>query len=188
MSFVLCGCVIWLVVSVHSAENDPAAHAETYEYNGWTYYIYDDPIPLRIEDLIDTDYDGYSYEIISDDSSPLLSRFEARQKTRYDALTEPEMQYRIVQVKFPLLYDWVLTEMLDEFDHNYAYPEDDPNWKEDQSIDPSPWGAEEVYQLILDGEDQARYLLCYENVIIEIDLDWMPTAEQMATISQKLIP
>lgn len=188
MSFVLCGCVIWLVVSVHSAENDPAAHAETYEYNGWTYYIYDDPIPLRIEDLIDTDYDGYSYEIISDDSSPLLSRFEARQKTRYDALTEPEMQYCIVQVKFPLLYDWVLTEMLDEFDHNYAYPEDDPNWKEDQSIDPSPWGAEEVYQLILDGEDQARYLLCYENVIIEIDLDWMPTAEQMATISQKLIP
>ena len=188
MSFVLCGCVIWLVVSVHSAENDPAAHAETYEYNGWTYYIYDDPIPLRIEDLIDTDYDGYSYEIISDDSSPLLSRFEARQKTRYDALTEPEMQYRIVQVKFPLLYDWVLTEMLDEFDHNYAYPEDDPNWKEDQSIDPSPWGAEAVYQLILDGEDQDRYLLCYENVIIEIDLDWMPTAEQMATISQKLIP
>ena len=42
-----------------------------------------------------------SYEIISDDSSPLLSRFEARQKTRYDALTEPEMQYRIVQVKYP---------------------------------------------------------------------------------------
>lgn len=188
MSFALCGCVIWLVVGVRTAETDPAAHAKAYEYNGWTYYVYDDPIPLRIEDLIDTDYDGYSYEIISDSSSPLLSRFEARQKTRYDALDEPEMQYRIVQVKLPLLYDWVLKQMLADFDHNYAYPVDDPNWKYDRSIDPAPWGAEKVYQLILGGEDQTRYLVCYENIIIEIDLDWMPTAEQMAIISQKLIP
>lgn len=52
MSLVLCGGVIWLVVSVRIEENDKTAQAETYEYNGWTYYVYDDPIPLRIEDLI----------------------------------------------------------------------------------------------------------------------------------------
>ena len=187
MSLVLCGGVIWLVVSVRMEENDKTAQAETYEYNGWTYYVYDDPIPLRIEDLIETDYEGYSYEIISDASSPLLSRYEARQKTRYDALAEPEMQYRIVHVKAPFLYNWVLDLMLEEFDHNYAYP-DEPNWKDDRSIDPDPWGAEQAYQLYLGDEAHYRYLLCYEDRIIEIDLDWEPTTEDMAIVNQKLNP
>ena len=187
MSLVLCGGVIWLVVSVRMEEHDKTAEAETYEYNGWTYYVYDDPIPLRIEDLIETDYKGYSYEIISDASSPLLSRYEARQKTRYDALAEPEMQYRIVHVKVPFLYNWVLDLMLEEFDHNYAYP-DEPNWKDDRSIDPDPWGAEQAYQLYLGDEANYRYLLCYEDRIIEIDLDWEPTTEDMAIVNQKLNP
>lgn len=187
MSFVLCGGVIWLVVSTRTAELDNTDHAESYEYNGWTYYVYDDPIPLRIEDLIKTDYDGYSYEIISDGSSPLLSRYEAKQKTRYDALSEPEMQYRIVHVKAAFLYNWVLDLMLEEFDHNYAYP-DDPNWKEDRSVDPEPWGAEQAYQLYLGDEAHERYLLCYEDHIIEIDLDWTPTDNEKVIIAEKLLP
>ena len=185
MSLVLCGGVIWLVVSVRMEEHDKTAEAEIYEYNSWTYYVYDDPIPLRIENLIKTDYAGYSYEIISDASSPLLSRYEARQKTRYDALSEPEMQYRIVHVKVPFLYNWVLEMMLEEFDHNYAYP-DEPNWKDDRSIDPDPWGAEQAYQLYLGDEAHYRYLLCYEDRIIEIDLDWEPTTNDMAIVNQKL--
>ena len=187
MSLVLCGGVICLVVSVRMEEHDKTAEAETYEYNGWTYYVYDDPIPLRIEDLIKTDYAGYSYEIISDASSPLLSRYEARQKTRYDALSEPEMQYQIVHVKVPVLYNWVLEIMLEEFDHNYAYP-DEPDWKDDRSIDPNPWGAEQAYQLYLGDEAHYRYLLCYDDRIIEIDLDWEPTTEDMAIVNQKLNP
>ena len=187
MSFVLCGGVIWLVVGIRMDENDKTAQAETYEYNGWTYYVYDDPIPLKIEDLIDTDYEGYSYEIISEGSSPLLRRYEARQKTRYDALSEPEMSYRIVEVKASFLYDWVLEMMLEDFDHNYAYP-DEPNYVEFQKIDAAPWGAQEACQLLLGGEAQYRYLLCYEDTIIEIDLDWEPTVEQMAIIATKLNP
>ena len=187
MSLVLCGGVIWLVVSVRMEENDKTAQAETYEYHGWIYYVYADPIPLRIEDLIETDYTGYSYEIISDASSPILSRYEARQKTRYDALHEPEMQYRIVHVKVPFLYNWVLEIMLEELDHNYAYP-DAPEWKDDRSIDPNPWGAEQAYQLYLGDEAHYRYLLCYDDRIIEIDLDWEPTADDMAIVNQQLNP
>ena len=187
MSFVLCGGVIWLVVSVRMEENDKTAQAETYEYNGWTYYVYDDPIPLRIEDLIETDYEGYSYETISDGSSPLLSRYEAKQKTRHDALTEPEMQYRFVHVKASFLYNWVLDLMLEEFDHNYGYP-DDPNWKEDRSVDPEPWGAKQAYQLYLGDEAQERYLLCYGEHIIEIDMDWTPTDNEKVIIAEKLLP
>ena len=188
MSFVLCGGIIWLVVSTRMAELDKTDQAETYEFRGHIFYVYNDPIPLRIEDLIETDYDGYSCEILSDGSSPLLSRYEARQKTRYDALSEPEMLYRIVKVKVPFLYDWVLELMTEDFDHNYAYPENDPNWKEAREIDPAPWGAAKAYQLFLGVEPRERYLLCYEDTIIEIDLDWFPTDAQKAIVKEKLIP
>ena len=187
-SLLICGLVIWLMVSVRLNSGDRREGAESYEYNGWTYYVYHDDIPLRIEDLIDTDYEGYSYEITYDKGSPLLRRFEARQKTRYDALAEPEMHYHLLEVKVPFLYEFVLKEMQDQFDHGYGHPEDDPSWEEHREIDPTPWGAVKAYQLVLGGEPHYRYLLCYENAILEIHLDWEPTPEEMTTIRQKLLP
>ena len=86
------------------------------------------------------------------------------------------------------MYNWVLDLMLEEFDHNYAYPDDDPNWKNDRSVDPEPWDAEQAYQLYLGDEAHERYLLCYEDHIIEIDLDWTPTDAEKAVIAEKLLP
>ena len=100
--------------------------------------------------MIDTEYEGYSKELITDESSPLLHYIEARQIPRHDALAEPELSYRIAEVKVPLLYDLVMNLLLDDFSHNHGYPEDDPNWEEHRAIDPSHWGAETAYQLILD--------------------------------------
>lgn len=186
IGMVICGVVLYLMVSIHLKDRDRGNAAGSYEFRGWTYYVYNDPIPLKVEDLIETDYDGYSYEIFTNESSPLLSRFEARQKTRHDALAEPEMQYRIIEVKVSFLYDWVEKLMLDEFDHNYAYPEDDPAWEEHVIVGHEPWEAERVYQLYLGGEEHYRYLLCYEKHIIEIDLDWEPDNSQMVFIGKTL--
>lgn len=185
-SLLICGIVLWLMVGVRLNHRDRTDEAEAYEYNGWTFYVYQDPIPLRIEDLMEVTYEGYSYERISEVSSPLLSRYEARQRPRHDALAEVAMQYRIIEVKAGFLYPWALEQMREDFDHNYGYPEDDTNWEEHRVIDPNPWGAKEGYQLVLGGEEQYRYLLCYENHIIEIDLEWEPSEEQMKTIQEKL--
>ena len=92
------------------------------------------------------------------------------------------------EVKATWLYDFVLTVMQEDFDHNHAYPEDDPNWEEHRPLNPGPWGASNVYQLILGGEPYFRYLLCYDNCIIEIDLDWEPTEKEMTVIADKLLP
>lgn len=188
LSLVVCGAMIWAIAGNLHADREPDDAAGSYAYHGMTWYIYDHEIPLTIEDLMDTDYDGYSYEVISDRSSPLLARFEARQKTRYDALEEPELSYRVVTVKAPFLYDWALEKMLADFAHNYGYPEDDPYWKSHRAADPAPWGAIQAYQLFLGDEPQQRYLLCYPDRIVEIDLDWFPTADQMETVARKLVP
>lgn len=185
-AMLFCGIVIWLMVSILLNSNNRNEGTQSYEYNGHKYYIYQDKIPLRIEDLLETDYEGYSYQIMSDESSPLLHRYEARQKTRYDALAEPEMYYHVIEVKVPFLYNRVLELMKEDFDHNYAFPEDDPNWEEHVPVDSIPWGAKKAYQLVLGGEAQYRYLLCYERCIIEIDFDWEPDAEQMAIVGEKL--
>lgn len=188
ISLLLGGVILWAMVSVRLDSTDRKSEALAYEYNNWTFYVYQDPIPLRIEDLLETDYTGYSREIISDVSSPLLSRFEARQRPRHDALKEPELLYRVIHVKAPFLYRWVLDMMKEEFSHGYGYPEDTDGWEEHRPIDPSSWGAEEAWQLVLGGEVKNRYLLCYEGYIIEIDLDWEPTQAQMDVIIQKLLP
>ncbi len=184
---LITGCVLYFMVSMILDDKHQPENAEPYEYNGWTYYIYHDQIPLQIEDLMETEYDHYSYEMITDETSPLLSYREVRQRTMHDAPDEPEMEYRIAEVKTPWLYEFVLNLLLDDFDHNYAYP-DEPNYVEFQKIDAAPWGAKEACQLLLGGEAQYRYLLCYEDTIIEIDLDWEPTTDQMEMIREKLIP
>ena len=53
--------------------------------------------------------------------------------------------------------------------------------------DPTPWKANEVYQLAYqDSGALNSYLLCYDDRIIEISFDWEPTAEQMAIVAEKL--
>ena len=45
-----------------------------------------------------------------------------------------------------------------------------------------------VVEEAFDPEFGARndYLLCYDNLIVEISFDWEPTAEQMAIVGEKL--
>lgn len=188
LSLLVCGALIWVIAGNLHSDREHADAAGSYDYHGMTWYVYDDEIPLTIEDLMETDYDGYSYEVISDQSSPLLARFQARQKTRYDALEEPELSYHVVTVKADFLYDWTVEKMLSDFAHNYGHPEDDPYWDEHISIEASPWGAEQAFQLTLGGESVERYLLCYPDRIVEIDLDWFPTEEQMGIIGSALAP
>ena len=188
ISLVICGVVLWLMVSARLSSQDRRDEAIPYEYNNWTYYMYQDDIPLRIEDLMDTTYTGYSREVISQSSSPLLSRYEARQQPRHGALVEPEMHYHIVKVKIPALYDQVMDLMLEDFGHGIYYPEDGSYPETHRTIDPTPWGAQKAYQLYFGDEAKTRYLLCYADHMVEIDLDWEPTKEQMKIIAEKLAP
>lgn len=49
-----------------------------------------------------------------------------------------------------------------------------------------PWLAEEAYQLHWSEGILYKYLLCYEDRLIEIEFDWEPTEEQMKIVSEKL--
>lgn len=189
ISFGLTGILLISVISRITSFFPEKIPVDTYEYNGHMFDVYHDELPLTVEDLIETDYEGYSYEIITLDQSIFIEQEEATQRPRFDALVHPELDYSITTIKVPFLYELCKKALLADFAHNYGRPEpENEMWKESIAIDAAPWGANEAYQLKLGDEMQMRFLLCYDNRIVEIDFewDWQLTSEQMKVVAEKL--
>lgn len=157
---------------------------ETYEHNGMTWVIHKDELPLVVEDLVDVDYDGYIKERRGN-MSLILGQLVMRQHPRFDADSYkdiPQLEYTMTFVRAPALYEWCKETLI--------YDKENAHWGKDseyKSEDANPWGANEAYRLY-DPEYGAEnyYLLCYDNLIVEINFDWEPTAEQMAIVGEKL--
>lgn len=146
-------------------------------------------LPLTVEDLAEVSYDGYSYQRSGSDS-PLLGQFTLSQKPDpwgddADALSYPTLDYTVTWVHLHPLYGLCREQLLAEKDET-----DDPTVPEGFKrqylpMDPAPWGAEAAYQLTYqDSGPLNRYLLCYPNCLVELRLDWTPTAAQMSTVGQ----
>lgn len=147
---------------------------------------YQDELPLRVEDLVETDADVFWSTEKTEQASLLVERMECRQ---HDLNSEkkrvPNLEYAVTQVKLPVLYsfcrDGLLRQREDVVqDGEVVYV------SHYEAVDATPWGAKEAYQLYLEGGFIEEYILCYPNVLVELDLDEAPTAEQIGTIRAKL--
>lgn len=185
LSVVSVGAVTYIVISSF-ANGRFYEHQETYEYDGRTATVRRDELPLTVQDLLGIDHDSYSRER-DELRSPLLTQIKARQYSRLVAPSLPDLpslDYSIVMVKISFLYDLCRDALLNK------YEDDLPYW--DRTYvpqDAAPWGAVEAYQLN-DAEYglRGRYLLCYQDRIVEIDFDheWDATPEQMAIVGERL--
>lgn len=160
---------------------------ETYEHNGTEFSIYQDELPLTVEDLLGTARDGYVREHTGSESM-LAAYYEMRQYPRYDLKdisNMPGLSYSVTEIRLPCLYEFCKNSLLNG-------PQDET---EDgrtvyihhfEPADPAPWQALDAYQIRWNGGMLDRYLLCYESRIIDICFDWKPTKEQMAVTAEKL--
>ena len=158
------------------------ARTETYEYQGHVWHLYRDELPLVIDDLMDADTEDYSRERDGDESI-FLGRFEYDQYPRRDApdrLKLPRLEYEIVSVKMPFLYDFCVNAKLKE------YKAGDGEWV---PTDPAPWGAARAWVLTdaETGERQERYLLAGDRRIVDITFTWTPDETQMGVVGEKLL-
>ena len=160
---------------------------ETYTAHGMTWSVYADPIPLRVEDLVDIDYDGWSTEA-DVEWSPLAAHGEYRQDARLGDGDLPELRYEIVTVKLPFLYGLCKRDFIQwvERDNDQLPME---YWEEYRTVTAAPWGAEEVFQRYSGAEPVNQFLLCWPDRMAEVKLpwDWRLTADQMAVIGEKLL-
>ena len=188
LSFTMIGAITFFTIyglnhGLFSKDN------ETYEHNGATFTIHKDELPLTVEDIFGVDYDGYNKERRANESF-LLAEFDIRQHARFDAEEfdqMPTLDYKIVLVKVPFLYDWCKDDLYYSGDNTL-----DDTWPDDmksiyKSENPTPWKANEVYRLyFFDGSPRNRYLLCYDTYLVDIQFDQELTEEQIAIVAEKL--
>ena len=156
LSILFAAAIPWLVVRGLNSRPDPGA----------------EELPLSVTDLVEMDPDHYSrwqFRI----SSPLLALLQVSDYPRIYGEMTHSLRYDVAVVKVPALYGLCRDHYLGE-DSRYT------------PVDPAPWGAQEAYQYVLDGQTLEYYVLCYPHRVVEITLDWTPTAEQMAAVGEKL--
>lgn len=148
----------------------------------WDWEVYDDPIPLKVQDLRPTDYPHYSYEK-TERSSPFVSVMKASQTGFPDGLENERLLYTVVRLKQKVWYRPVLESML-KAEERFRYDGEQDSFL---LVDAPQWGADEVYQRHIDGEPQPEYYVCYvPDCILQLDLSWEPTAQEIAVIREKL--
>lgn len=158
----------------------------TSEHNGMTWISYNDGLPLTLENLTGEEYGGYIKQRSSDESL-LLGQFVLRQEPRSDTENYNELpclEYTMVFVKRPALYNICKKRLIYEGEKLHPIRE-----SEYIAQNAASWGANEVYRLydFIYGWDN-KYLLCYDDVLVEISFDWKPTQEQMQIVNEKLNP
>ena len=162
----------------------------TYELYGRTREIYDDPLPLEIEELTDSDAlrsTQWSKEAGHQETF-LLSRSEYRQYAvptgGTDRITEYELSYTVIEVKQSFLYSFIKNALLnarqdevhggDVFIDHY------------EPVNASVWHAGEAYQLHWSDSVLDTYLVCWQNRIVEVKFYWEPTPEQIEFTAERL--
>lgn len=157
---------------------------ETYEYGGRIWEVSQDELPLKLEDLTGESYEEYTRE--NDKKESLLLRQESiSQRPSLDAENFrelPELEYSLITVKLPVLYDRCRQALIREGECHY--PEGDRIYQEE---DARPWGAIEAYR-IYDSRYGFRnqYLICWENVLAEIHFPWEPDEGQKGIVGKNL--
>lgn len=157
----------------------------SYELNGWTFEIYDEQMPLYVEDLMDIGDSEWSREHNVNQDTFLLSKSVYRQNhVQGGPEGLQDLEYTVIDVKFPALYNIVkqslLKERQDEVYDDFTFID------HYEPVDAAPWNAAEVYQLHWSDSVLNTYLVCWENRIVEIKFYWEPTPEQISIAANKL--
>ena len=178
LAFVLMGAVTWgLLYAVRTGAISMEAKLEP---------------PLTVA-MLGAD-EGAAYRTETElEASALLSRSEYRQRTDWEETTTgaPWMEYTVVDVHMPFLYDWCVEEMYRAYDDWTASDEAGREVRlyTYRETDPAPWGAQRAWQIYdYDSQAQGKYLLCWEGRIVALDADWVLTNEQMTVAGRALAP
>ncbi len=183
-AFVIVGAISFGTIWAYSNRFFVAKDEETYEYNGITWIAQQDELPLVIEDMMETDYDEY-IKARTGDESLFLGKYEMSQTPRYGAENYsdiPYIEYTIIDIKVPFLYNTCKERMI--YEEENLYKELGHIYKR---VDAEPWGAKEVYRMYYEEESESnQYLVCYDNVLLEIQFGFEVTEQQMRIVGEQL--
>ena len=183
LTVLFMGALVAVIIGSDISLTEDSQPVGSYEHNGMTRPIYDDPLPLVIEDL--TEMEGKWTKERDHQETGLISYTEYDQRALW---TEPRevknLSYTITDVKVSFLRDYirktVLNSRRDEVHDGFVFTD------HYESVDVNLWGADEVYQLHWSDSILDTYLVFWDSRIVEIKFYWDPTEEQIARAAEIL--
>ena len=148
----------------------------------------DEDMLIQLSDLREVEEDQLRSSSRRSDSL-FLFREEGYQSERLeegvDLSERSSMEYTILRVKMPFIYDYCKEELMAE---KYRYV--DLAWA-DQSgyrkVDMPAWEAIEVYRYYYDdGDTENEYFVCYEDCMIQIDFGWEITDADIEKVRESI--
>ena len=175
--------MIALIIGNRFPFSQGSTPVDTYDWDGLTMDIYNDPLPLTVEDLVEVDARWSKKAEIQE--SVLVAYGDYRQDLLFgQEIQGYELSYEITDVKLPRLYEFVkerlISQRQDEVHEDFVFVD------HYEPIDPAVWGAQEAYQLHWSDGVMDTYLICWENRIVEIKFYWTPTSEQIGRAAEIL--
>ena len=158
-----------------------------YMVGDYQWKIYHDDLPLVVEDLIDSEYEYYSYEKHSDNSI-FLSYDDCWQNCPPSGETPPPtMHYEVYTVKMDFLYDMVRREI--EEDALRYFDEEGRAYSGYVAVSDPAWKADSIYQFCF-GDSQAQlmeneWLICKDNKLIVFRPYFELTDEMKSIVTKK---
>lgn len=131
--------------------------------------------PVLLEDLYDVSEDDYICETTGDESL-LLAKFTSRQYSNVETQEFPGIEYTVISVKAPFLYD-ISKNSLIPADTGDSY----------KAADSSPWLAKEAYVQTASDRKMNKYILVYDDCFVEFFISDTPSNRQMETVGQNFL-
>ncbi|WP_409968294.1 DUF2812 domain-containing protein [Bengtsoniella intestinalis] len=162
----------------------------TYPDSDITVGLWNDDLPLYVEDLYDVAFENYSYELFQS-SSLFLTSLTGTQDSfgtlESDADYVPDMEYTVLTPHFDWMYDIALDSLMTQFHYDWM---EDWEYRSFFPIDATDWGTETAYQLQdEDGDWRQDFILEQDGVLVYIHLLGFPdevSKQQMNTIVEAL--
>jgi len=138
--------------------------------------MYQDELPLRVEDLTDVPDDArYSYQL-ERKASPVIRQIEGKQRDPvFEERSLPDLEYTVTITEISLLYDFMLETMLEDdrdFFHTFEVVLET--------------GDCTVYQARFETEWYRWWIFAMDDRVIDMRFDDFLTEEQLAAAAEKL--
>ena len=147
-------------------------------------------MPLEITDLREVEEDNL-VEDYRESGSIFLTYKEGYQREKWEEGEGVEerlmIDYTVLVIKLPFIYGFCKEEMLDRYsDWDEKYPELQ-GYQGYKKVNVPQWNAMEVYQYHgYENEPENKYIVCYEDRILQIDFGWEITDEDIAKVRESI--
>ena len=181
LAFLLMGMLPNLIMRMDLSERAPV---DTYVYHGSVREVYNDPLPVCVEDLLAVDPAGYSKEL-DVQKTVIAAIYDGSQRERRDSDLElPDLDYRLVISEIPSWTAFFWNGWIEDYAPKksvwtpYRYLEEQ---------DPEPWSAVEAQRSCNRDGEQQEWLIRWEDRFVRLTADWELTEEQMKIIAGRIL-